>query len=71
MERDEKHNHIIYHYTSPIGLVGIIEKKCMWATDLRYLNDASEFSYTVDLILKVVEKNSIQFDDPIGMKSIP
>ena len=40
---------VLYHYTSLSGLLGIIENKCIWASDIRYLNDSNEFSYTIEL----------------------
>ena len=36
---DEK---LITHYTSDIGFEGIIKNKCLWFTDIRYLNDYYE-----------------------------
>src|SRR6201999_2340266 len=33
------------HYTSTPGLLGIIDTGHLWATDLAYLNDASEFNF--------------------------
>lgn len=41
---------IIYHYTSLEGLLGIIESKSIWATNILYLNDASELNYSGDLL---------------------
>lgn len=38
----EKDPQLLYHYTTQTGLLGIIEKTCIWATHLRYLNDTSE-----------------------------
>jgi hypothetical protein len=35
----------MYHYTSPDGLLGMVKSKALWATDVRYLNDAQEFQY--------------------------
>ena len=35
----------IYHYTGLKGLMGIVEHKRLWATDVRYLNDTSESTY--------------------------
>ena len=32
----------VYHYTSPKGLIGILSKKKIWATNIRYLNDFNE-----------------------------
>jgi hypothetical protein len=34
---------LLYHYTAQEGLQGILENKVIWATHVRYLNDASEF----------------------------
>jgi hypothetical protein len=33
---------LIYHYTDLTGLIGIIETRCIWATDVRFLNDFTE-----------------------------
>ena len=41
---------ILYHYTDLNGLMGIIKDKCLWATDIHYLNDFSEMSYAFDFI---------------------
>lgn len=47
----------VYHYTSPGALLRIISepKPKIWATDIRYLNDAQEFEYTVDLTTKLLD----------------
>jgi len=34
---------LLYHYTSESGLRGIIESDRIWATDIRFLNDYTEF----------------------------
>ncbi len=46
----------IYHYTSLNGLLGIIKEKSIWASDIRYLNDSKEFSYTIELVSKLLNK---------------
>ena len=40
----------LYHYTNLKGLLGIVESRVLWASDIRYMNDASELKHTVDLI---------------------
>lgn len=40
---------IIYHYTSQEGLLGILATKRVWATDILFLNDSSEFQHTLSL----------------------
>lgn len=47
MSESEK---IFFHYTSIKGLLGIISSKSIWATDILYLNDASELNYSLDLL---------------------
>lgn len=40
----------IYHYTSIIGLDGILRDQCLRATDYRCLNDAEELNYSAELL---------------------
>lgn len=40
----------LYHYTTASGLLGILEKKRIWASEIRFLNDMREFSEALDLI---------------------
>ena len=48
---------IRYHYASLQGLVGIIGEKRIRQTDVRFLNDASEVSYALDLYDLWLESN--------------
>jgi len=51
----------LYHYTSQNGLLGIVDKKQIWATNILYLNDTSEFSHALDLMeygLEVIYESS-------------
>lgn len=41
---------ILYHYTSQEGLIAIIESRSLRMTHIRFMNDASEFSYAMNLI---------------------
>jgi len=36
---------VLYHYTSPAGLKGILETSSLWATDADFLNDAQELQF--------------------------
>jgi hypothetical protein len=40
---------LLYHYTDATGLLGIVQSRAIWATHIRYLNDAQEFDYAADL----------------------
>lgn len=44
----------LHHYTTLNGLTGITSSSSVWASDVRYMNDASELSYAVDLIAELV-----------------
>jgi len=39
---------LLFHYTSPTGLIGIVKEKQVWATNITYLNDAKEIGHAVD-----------------------
>lgn len=41
---------MVFHYTSLQGLLGITESASIWATNILYLNDASELLYAKDLL---------------------
>jgi hypothetical protein len=41
---------ILYHYTTQEGLLGIITRRCLWTTNIFYLNDSTEFNYALELV---------------------
>ncbi len=66
---------IVYHYTSLEGLIAIINSQRIWATDILYLNDASEFKYSKNILYEEVKKLrkkdprfklTKNFDDSLG-----
>lgn len=54
----------LYHYTNVAGLIGIINSQKMWATNIKYLNDASEISYASNLIVKRVRALQLKIPKP-------
>jgi hypothetical protein len=40
----------LYHYTSQDGLLGIIQSRALWATNISYMNDATEFDLSLGLL---------------------
>ncbi|MBF8802166.1 DUF2971 domain-containing protein [Pseudomonas asiatica] len=40
----------LYHYTDAHGLMGIIQNKALWATDMGFLNDSKEMFAGISLI---------------------
>lgn len=47
---------ILYHYTNPKGLIGIVEANCLWLTDYSYLNDPKELIHGSNLILRAIRE---------------
>lgn len=45
----------LFHYTTAAGLLGILKSAKLWATDLRFLNDAQEFIYARDTVIRAIE----------------
>ena len=47
----------LYHYTSPAGLLGILDKLALWATHVKFLNDKKEIDHAVSkLLIRIDEK---------------
>ncbi|KQV50324.1 hypothetical protein ASC95_13135 [Pelomonas sp. Root1217] len=40
----------LFHYTTSAGLLGIVQSGSIWATEARYLNDATELSNALERI---------------------
>jgi hypothetical protein len=55
MNKSEK---ILYHYTSLKGLLEIIKSKSIWASNILYLNDASELNYCKELLNKILNRRN-------------
>ena len=47
---------VLYHYTSQEGLIGVVTNHVLWATDIRYLNDSSEYTYGEDIVKRVISR---------------
>jgi hypothetical protein len=46
---------LVYHYTDPWGLFGIIKDKILWASDVWFMNDAREALYGLGAIERALE----------------
>jgi Protein of unknown function (DUF2971) len=53
---------VIYHYTNQAGLLGILSSKEIWATHIRYLNDASEYNRGLEIVKACVRDFAIDVD---------
>lgn len=47
---------ILYHYTSGSGLIGILHSRCIWATNIRFLNDSTEYDFALRLAHSVIRE---------------
>jgi hypothetical protein len=69
------------HYTSQLGLIGILKEKAMWATDAAYQNDSQEVVYafnlaqkyfgTMDMSATLLETKRIAGQLPVYVASFP
>jgi len=48
---------LLYHYTGPAGLLGILDRRCLFASDVWLLNDASEVRYAQSRMAERVRKH--------------
>jgi hypothetical protein len=46
----------LYHYTGQEGLLGIVNRREIWASHAQYLNDQLEFNYAVGIALEEIER---------------
>lgn len=51
-------NGLAFHYTSPLGLLGILSQKSLWFSDCDYLNDSSESDYFFTASSKIFSASS-------------
>ena len=65
---------LVYHYTTGVGLKGIIEQSALWATDVRFLNDATELVLATTILrdqLKELLPEPDWFDEDEQGRQIP
>ena len=58
---------LLYHYTTQSGLVGIVQSESLWLTDVRYLNDASEYVYALHLAGLATDEALTLHDRPMWL----
>ncbi len=54
----------LHHFTDANGVNGIIDKKEIWATHIKYMNDQLEYKYGLDLLHKVITDEISKEKDP-------
>lgn len=53
---ERKRPEILFHYTSPAALYGIVLSKTLWATNIHYLNDAKEFRHAIEIAQGILRR---------------
>ena len=41
---------LLYHYTTAEGLLGMLQSRQLWATNVRFMNDTSEMAHGIELV---------------------
>lgn len=52
-------NELVFHYTSPEGLLGILETTSLWLSDVKHLNDETENIYTFEMLTLLLKDEDI------------
>lgn len=60
----------VYHYTTHKGLEGILSKKKIWLTDLRFMNDRTEMRHGFELAYELIREAIRQHGLGFGVSSI-
>jgi hypothetical protein len=61
---------LLYHYTDVAGLIGICSSRSLWATNLRFVNDAQELAHAWSLMLDVLAEARAQATVPAQVELI-
>jgi hypothetical protein len=61
----------LYHYSTQAGLLGIANDQALWMTDIRHLNDSTEFEYAMSLVrgkidTKLKEQKNLNYREFLG-----
>lgn len=54
----------LYHYTTGDGFKGILSSKELWATEIRFLNDSTEFETAIDAVAHELRGRLEDLDTP-------
>lgn len=50
---------VLYHYSPPLGVRGILETRELWVSDVQRLNDKREGTYSVDVFGPILGRKSV------------
>ena len=60
----------LFHYTNQAGLIGIISTSTMWATMIRYMNDAAEYQLAFEICRRQIKEVSEVLDRGIEFSKV-
>jgi hypothetical protein len=60
---------VLYHYTDALGLLGILDRCGLWATDVAFLNDREELAYGKDAVIQELRRRAEEID-PGGVAGV-
>src|SRR5450759_5567317 len=49
---------VLYHYTSASSLIGILQSRAIWTTNIRFLNDSTEYAFALALARDVIQRRA-------------
>ena len=56
MKHSNEDDLLLYHYTNPEGLKGILESRSIWCGHASYFNDPNEIDYGMELIAGIIDE---------------
>ena len=68
-DTDQAEPELLYHYTDQNGLLGIVERQELWATDVRFLNDMEEFEAGIETAIRM-SKQAASVSGEDGRKTV-
>ncbi len=67
LTRHQRPPELLFHYTTAEGLLGMLQSRQLWATNVRFMNDTSEMGHGIDLVREIFK--AIE-PDVVGRSSI-
>jgi hypothetical protein len=61
---------VLYHYTSMRAALSIITDGAIWATNVFYLNDSSEYRHVLDAIIERLKVKISAYPDPVQQENL-
>lgn len=58
----------LFHYTDAGGIIGMVQHKSLWLTNIHYLNDSEEYYYAFDLVKRILDE---EYSGLVSMADLP